>query len=250
MNKIKKTILSRLVASSLLLLAAASPLLAQSQSPEAPGLLTNSTFITLLAIILVLLVVIISLSSTIKNLAESGRKKSSSKLNAMIPLGIMLLASGPSFAQDALSIAPIDAGIAGMSSGLFYTMIAVIVVEFILILFLVSTIKELLVSLGYVIKMEEEAPKPLFNISWEWFNTKFGGAVPLKSEAEVMTDHEYDGIRELDNDLPPWWKYMFYITIIFAVVYLAHFHVFKTGPSQAQEYSNEMAEGERQKRRH
>jgi cytochrome c oxidase cbb3-type subunit 3 len=246
MNKIKKKILSSVLATVVILIATAGSLLAQGQSPEAPGLLTNSTFITLLAIIIVLLVVIISLSSTIKNLAESGRKKNNTKLNAMIPLGIMLLASGSSFAQEAVSAAPVDAGIAGMSSGLFYTMITIIVVEFMLILFLVSTIKELLVSLGYVTKTEE-APKPLFNISWEWFNTKFGAAVPLKSEAEVMTDHEYDGIRELDNDLPPWWKYMFYITIIFAVVYLFHFHILKTGPSQAQEYSNEMAEGERKK---
>ena len=33
--------------------------------------------------------------------------------------------------------------------------------------------------------------------------------------------HEYDGIRELNNDLPKWWTYLFISTFIFAIVYLA-----------------------------
>lgn len=33
------------------------------------------------------------------------------------------------------------------------------------------------------------------------------------------TDHEWDGIRELDNPLPKWWLYSFYACILWAVVY-------------------------------
>ncbi len=33
--------------------------------------------------------------------------------------------------------------------------------------------------------------------------------------------HEYDGIRELNSDLPKWWTYLFVSTFIFAIVYLA-----------------------------
>lgn len=40
---------------------------------------------------------------------------------------------------------------------------------------------------------------------------------------EKLMDHEYDGIHELDNTLPPWWLYMFYGTIIFAIVYMVNF---------------------------
>lgn len=66
-------------------------------------------------------------------------------------------------------------------------------------------------------------------------------AVPVEREEEVMTNHEYDGIYELDNNLPPWWKAMFYITIVFGVVYLLNFHVFDTGDLQDEEYEKEIA---------
>jgi cytochrome c oxidase cbb3-type subunit III len=55
----------------------------------------------------------------------------------------------------------------------------------------------------------------------------------------LMEDHSYDGIHEFDNDLPPWWKYLFYATAVFAVVYLVNFHVF-SGPLQLAEYEAEM----------
>ena len=33
------------------------------------------------------------------------------------------------------------------------------------------------------------------------------------------TGHEWDGIRELNNPLPRWWVYTFYVTIVFSVVW-------------------------------
>jgi len=54
--------------------------------------------------------------------------------------------------------------------------------------------------------------------------------------------HEYDGIRELDNRMPRWWLYLFYITIVFAVVYMLGYHVTGWWPSQDKEYEIEMAE--------
>jgi len=67
--------------------------------------------------------------------------------------------------------------------------------------------------------------------SWEWkwakeTYQKLLGSKPIEEEGEIILDHNYDGIRELDNNLPPWWVYMFYATIIFGVIYLARFHVF------------------------
>ncbi|WP_400191592.1 cbb3-type cytochrome c oxidase N-terminal domain-containing protein [Hymenobacter sp. B81] len=59
---------------------------------------------------------------------------------------------------------------------------------------------------------------------------------------DVMAGHDYDGITEYDNDLPPWWKYGFYLTIVFGVVYFVHFHVSDTGSLSEAEYQHEMAE--------
>ena len=71
--------------------------------------------------------------------------------------------------------------------------------------------------------------------------TKLLGQKPIEVESEIILDHNYDGIKELDNDLPPWWKYGFYISIVFAVVYLLRFHVFN-GYNQADELETELAD--------
>lgn len=62
---------------------------------------------------------------------------------------------------------------------------------------------------------------------------------------ENLLDHDYDGIMELDNNLPPWWLYMFYGTIIFAAVYCMYF--FGMGDfKQQDELNNEIAVAEAQ----
>lgn len=76
---------------------------------------------------------------------------------------------------------------------------------------------------------------------------KITDATPVEREEEVATDHEYDGIRELDNNLPPWWLAGFYLSILFAVVYLLRYHVFQTAPLQKEEFKMEMAAAEKQK---
>ncbi|MEC4050857.1 cbb3-type cytochrome c oxidase N-terminal domain-containing protein [Flavobacterium sp. SUN046] len=63
----------------------------------------------------------------------------------------------------------------------------------------------------------------------------------IEQEADVMLDHDYDGIRELDNVLPPWWVYLFYGTIIFALVYIVRFEVIGDY-TQAQEFDKEVAD--------
>jgi cytochrome c oxidase cbb3-type subunit 3 len=63
----------------------------------------------------------------------------------------------------------------------------------------------------------------------------------MSQEADLDSGHEYDGIRELDNRLPPWWLYGFYASIIFAVIYLWRFHVSHNGPSSKQEYETSVA---------
>jgi len=64
---------------------------------------------------------------------------------------------------------------------------------------------------------------------------------PIEEEGEIILDHDYDGIKELDNNLPPWWIYSFYISIVFAVVYMVRYHVLNAD-DQFAEFETEYAE--------
>jgi len=68
--------------------------------------------------------------------------------------------------------------------------------------------------------------------------------VPIEEEHSILMHHDYDGIRELDNNLPPWWVWMFYATIIFGFIYIFNYHVLGTADLQIQEYEKSMAEAE------
>ena len=77
-----------------------------------------------------------------------------------------------------------------------------------------------------------------------WLNNtykKLLGSKPIEKEGEIILDHNYDGIKELDNLLPPWWVYGFYASIVFAVIYLLRFEVFE-GENQIDELNTEYTE--------
>ncbi|MEO1255592.1 MAG: cbb3-type cytochrome c oxidase N-terminal domain-containing protein, partial [Bacteroidota bacterium] len=111
----------------------------------------------------------------------------------------------------------------------------------------------LLTALNVVLKFEraemgiEEEEKVLIPVKageegvgfWRRFWNRVNDAVPVAREAEVATNHEYDGIRELDNRLPPWWLYGFYFSIAFAAIYLFRFY-FLDMPKQDDEFQAEM----------
>jgi cytochrome c oxidase cbb3-type subunit 3 len=65
-------------------------------------------------------------------------------------------------------------------------------------------------------------------------------SVPIEKEADIMFEHSFDGIKELDSRIPPWFSYLFYITIIFSVYYMLDYHVFNTGKLSAAEYDEEI----------
>lgn len=62
-------------------------------------------------------------------------------------------------------------------------------------------------------------------------------------EKDLLMDHEYDGIKELDNHMPVWWLWLFYFTIAFGVGYMAYYYMFG-GPDQIEMYEMEMAAAE------
>ena len=56
-----------------------------------------------------------------------------------------------------------------------------------------------------------------------------------------LIDHEFDGIKELNNPPPPWLMYVWYISIIFSVMYFVYYHIYGLGDLQDAEYERQMA---------
>ncbi|MEL6925908.1 MAG: cbb3-type cytochrome c oxidase N-terminal domain-containing protein, partial [Bacteroidota bacterium] len=95
------------------------------------------------------------------------------------------------------------------------------------------------------IPVAEQSIDPLSENVFTWLRRKLTNSVPIEKEADVMLDHNYDGIRELDNSLPPWWVAMFYISIVVSVVYMGYYHVMDNGLLQEEAYAVEMERAEK-----
>lgn len=76
---------------------------------------------------------------------------------------------------------------------------------------------------------------------------KLSGLKPLEEEHTLLIDEDYDGIQELDNNVPPWFNILFYGTIVIAVIYMFNYHIFKTGRLPFQEYNDEVYAAELQR---
>ncbi|WP_298121453.1 cbb3-type cytochrome c oxidase N-terminal domain-containing protein [Flavobacterium sp.] len=99
-------------------------------------------------------------------------------------------------------------------------------------------------------KQLDEAQSVPFTESkfYQGIMSKLTRSKTIEQESDIVLDHDYDGIRELDNVLPPWWVNLFYATIIFALVYLVRFHVIDDY-TQAEEFNKEVAMAEEFKAR-
>lgn len=135
----------------------------------------------------------------------------------------------------------------------FYVVVGFIFVVVILVLFVALYMLQVL---NYMVKQaaRERAAKmgvvykeePSF---WAKIWKESNDFVPVEKEADIMLDHNYDGIRELDNHLPPWWTWLFYVTIIFSGVYLVFYHLSDTLPLPLKEYETELAKADEQARK-
>jgi cytochrome c oxidase cbb3-type subunit 3 len=130
-----------------------------------------------------------------------------------------------------------------------YPMVALFLVVFLFLLVAIEMVISAIDNVTYHMltdeqkKQLEEAQSVPFTESAFYQNIlkKLTRSKSIEQEADVMLDHNYDGIRELDNVLPPWWVYLFYGTIIFAAVYLVRFHIMGDY-NQDQEFQTEMRE--------
>lgn len=93
----------------------------------------------------------------------------------------------------------------------------------------------------------EEKAKKAKKTDWSAIGRRLLSLRPIEEEKDLEIDHEYDGIKELNNPIPAWFNALFYSTVVFGFVYLLVYHVFGWGMNQDQEYSHEMAQAEKAK---
>lgn len=120
-------------------------------------------------------------------------------------------------------------------------------IAFILVVILKEVLNVVALKKAEDLELEKQGIDPSSIDQYAWFKNqmkKWTRSKPIEEEEEIVLDHNYDGIKELDNTLPPWWIYMFYATILFAVVYLVRYHVLD-GDDQATEYLKEVAAAEK-----
>ncbi|SNS55364.1 cytochrome c oxidase cbb3-type subunit 3 [Belliella buryatensis] len=119
--------------------------------------------------------------------------------------------------------------------------LAVVLGVIVLLLILMIYLMSFMVSV-----FKQDSPELATQPSW-WaeFKQKYivGKMKPVggKEEKEMMMDHSYDGIVELDNHMPPWLVSVFYLTIAFAVVYFTYYSVLGLGKTQIEEYEQELS---------
>lgn len=130
-----------------------------------------------------------------------------------------------------------------------YPMVSVFLFVFLFILIAIEITLSAVNRVMYQLLSPEEKEKLAYEESLSlkesaWFKNlmhKLTKTEPIEKEGDLLMDHDYDGIKELDNNLPPWWVYLFYICIVFGVAYVFYFDVFG-GDNQEMELKKEMAQ--------
>lgn len=235
----------------ILLFLVALPSAFAGEAP-APSVFSNPLAVTFLVLMLLLLLVIAILANVLLGAADVKRnkrkqEKSASNINTAVLSFLLLLIPTFMFGQDTVTTnAPKAAkSIGGMDASTFYVMVTILFLELVVILALLLNIKLLLKKEKENLTASEELAAAEVDkanrISW-W--DKLNALRPASQEAELDLGHEYDGIRELNNRLPPWWLYGFYISILFAGIYLWRFHVSHNGPSSKEEFEKSVSKAQ------
>lgn len=132
-----------------------------------------------------------------------------------------------------------------------FPMVSLFLFVFLFLLIAIEITIKAVDTITYQLLTEEQKAKLVetSNVSFtesSWYKDlmkKLTKTVPMEKEGELLLEHDYDGIRELDNNLPPWWVYSFYACIIFAVIYMVRFEILGAD-NQEMELKKEIAQAQ------
>lgn len=193
--------------------------------------------IALITTAVILLITILVVAGVLNTLSKSVISNKS-KLLPILIIGFSLLSTAVFANEPTTAVAPPSQ----LGNIMLYSILGIVVlVEIMVLIYLLKNVKILLKILA---PQGEEvvAGEDIFNVDSLW--NKIMGLKPMEQEDDLrMKDHIYDGtIQELDNRMPPWLRFMFNATIVFAVVYIYLYHYTTWGPDPKREYDTAMAE--------
>ncbi len=130
-----------------------------------------------------------------------------------------------------------------------YPMVSLFLFVFLFLLVAIETIVNAIDNITYHLLSEEQKAKleeanTMSITESQWYKNILKALTksqPIENEGQLLLDHDYDGIKELDNTLPPWWVYLFYGCIVFSAIYLVRYEIMG-GDNQEMELKNEMAQ--------
>lgn len=214
---------------------------------------TNYMEVLMITVALLLVVVIWILTNVLLMVSKKAveiAKQASAKIGMIFVVALGSLFSNNLYAQSNDVISDTTQVVTthsygGVSFNTFWTLTTVILLELLVVFLLVLFIKNIFSTIHpkekIIINGKLQTESWLLK-TWHKLDKQFfTKAIPLEKEADMLLDHDYDGIKELDNALPPWWKYGFYITIVIGIFYLLKFEVWHTGMNPTEEYNTEMA---------
>lgn len=212
---------------------------AQQSGGSNQSYLSNPLFLSLLALIFILLMVIVGLGQALRNIASGDflvnkfKERQTEKSNDAKKISSVVIFLLLGYSLQAGNQQTNSWLIGGLDMWTFYSLIGVLILECIIIAALYYTL---------MIFFAREKKEAAVKVKTKTILEKINASVDVEEEKDILLDHDYDGIKELDNDLPPWWKYGFYVTIIFAFIYLINYHIAGTGDLQTKEYEKSIAQ--------
>lgn len=204
------------------------------------GFFQNPMLMVLSFVAVILLFVIWALAKVaimvIKKRNEEDRKiKSKNKVGVT---AVLLFISLQTNAQEAMSVATDSAKSYVLSQESLWVGLGVIVVQVLIIAYLFRIIQKF---------TRTEMAAAAKESKWAAWIQKLQKSTPIENEGDIDLGHNYDGIRELDNPTPPWWRIAFAATILFAPIYMYRYHIAHSAPLQIEELAIEIEEGEARK---
>jgi cytochrome c oxidase cbb3-type subunit 3 len=193
----------------------------------------TNTLLIIFALFLVLPIWILSNTFITSAKRFYAERTKSGMLKVLIPLGLLMISSSL-MAQAGTHVS--EPGLS--ATAMTILLICVISAELMLIIFFAHKTNDFIQKTDIQTAHEVQDRSLMGWIKTQWAAMNFK---PIEEEYKIDTGHSYDGIRELDNIIPPWFTTAFLLTIVFGIGYLYRYHIAKSAPMQIEEYHQAVA---------